>query len=114
MLSREEVVKWLWNNCRDVNNNLVLSYLDLRDFNDVCINELKVKRDLYVSHQEVGGDLHQVNQTVKGDIYSHKLKKDERWKERTHYVIRKKNLKKISPDELLEMGYILEEKTNVR
>ena len=91
MLSKDKIVDWLWENCRDENNDLVLNYLDLTRFDDVYFNCNKVRGTLYQDNQEVGeslyqdcqkvgeflcqsdqkvnGNLHQSRQTVDGNLH---------------------------------------------
>ena len=79
MLNHKEIVEWLWENCRDEDNNLILSGLDLRDFNNVYFSRNLINQDLIQANQTVGGDLYQHNQKVKGKFYNHKLEKNEYW-----------------------------------
>lgn len=70
MKTKEEIKKWLLENCVDEQGNLNLSGLDFSDFDgDVYINALTVKQDLYQDNQIVGGDLYQNFQEVKRDLY---------------------------------------------
>ena len=132
MKSIGEIKKWLLENRKDKNGDLDLSDLDFSDFDgDVYINNMKVKKTLYQSHQEVGENLYQAFQKVDKDLfqgqqevgenlyqenqevykyfYNHKLNEDEYWEEKETYVIRRKKLKKITKQQLAEMGYELEE-----
>lgn len=80
MKTREEIKKWLLENCVDKYENLDLSGLDFSDFDgDVFLSYMKVKNNLYQgfqkvngilvqSHQEVKGGLLQENQEVDGDL----------------------------------------------
>ena len=113
MLSREEIKKWLLDNCVDYNGDLNLSDLDFNDFEgNIFINHWKVKNnmwfqkhkvdgdlwqgnqvvqgDLHQSWQEVQGDLYQFDKFVFGDLYSQKLNKNEVWIEYNDCVSRKK------------------------
>lgn len=68
MLSKQEIKKWLLENCVNEMGNLDLSGLDFSDFDgNVFIEEMKVKKNLIQSNQEVGGFLLQNNQKV-GDF----------------------------------------------
>ena len=130
MLDKEQIVEWLYENCRDEHGNLILSELDLTEFNDVYFNKNEIKGDLhqdkqivgggiYQSHQEAGEDLIQgfqkvgktllqCNQRVGIRFVNHKLQDDEYWEQGDNWVIRKKRLKKITLEELEQMGYELE------
>lgn len=135
-LIKEEVLLELFT---DEDGDLYLSWLDFSDFEgDVYMSGLKVKKDLrlndnmvkgnlwqnncvvegdlYQSYHEVKGalfqrqhkvkgDLHQSYQEVEGDYYatSIKVKGEIDFEEPT------KMLKKITLEELKEMGYELEE-----
>lgn len=69
MLSKEEVKKWLLENCVNEVGNLDLDGLDFSDFNgDVYLSNMKVKWKLIQNHQEVGRDLRQNYQKVKGNL----------------------------------------------
>lgn len=107
MLSKEEVVKWLSENCKNACGDLVLSNLDLtKDFHDVNISGLKVKGSLIQSYQTVGEYLQQVEQSVGKILFSHKLEDNEEWKDYGYCL---KRVKKITRKELEDMGYELEE-----
>lgn len=70
MLSREEIKKWLLENCVDSAGDLRLMDLDFSDFDgNIFIGGMKVKKDLYQSGQEVEGNLFQNGQEVEGNIY---------------------------------------------
>ena len=70
MLSKEEIKKWLLENCVDSIGDLNLSSLDFSDFDgDIYTSNMKVKKDLYQSHQAVGGSLTQDCQKVVGNIF---------------------------------------------
>ena len=65
MLNKDEIKKWLLENCVNEVGNLDLSGLDFSDFDgNVFIEEMKVKKNLIQSSQEVGGFLLQDNQKV--------------------------------------------------
>lgn len=67
MLSKEEIKKWLLENCIDEKGNLDLSGLDFSDFDGaVFMDSMKVKNILIQSYQEVGRHLHQDHQKVGG------------------------------------------------
>lgn len=79
MLSNEETIKWLKENRRDKKGCLDLRNLDLsKDFKDVYISGLIVKRNLLQGWQTVGCDLDQSNSRVEGSLSQgcHKVKKD--------------------------------------
>ena len=117
----KETRDWLLENRTTEFGSLDLEGLDFSEFDsDVFIRHMKVKGDLFQDGQEVGGDLyqqmhcvkgdlHQNSQEVKGEFYGHKLKDNEEWECREYYVVRVKNLKKITREELAEMGYEIEE-----
>ena len=121
MKTIEEIRDWLLANAVDDKGDLILSELDLSNFNgDVYINRMKVKKSLWQDCQEigeslwqdcqyVGENLHQDFQTVGKEFYNHKLNKNEYWEEKETFVIRRKNHKKITKQQLAEMGYELEE-----
>ena len=69
MLDKNEIVDWLYVNCKDVNDNLILNNLDLTRFNNVYFNNNKIKGDLCQKYQEVEGNLHQGSQVVGGSLY---------------------------------------------
>ena len=69
MLSREEIKKWLLDNCVDCNGDLNLSDLDFNDFEgDIFINHWKVKHNMWFQKHEVDSDLWQGHQVVQGDL----------------------------------------------
>ena len=109
MLSKTEVVNWLWENCRDKDGDLRLDGLDLTIFDDVYFRGNKIRNDLDLSHQEVGGSLFQDHQKVKRNFINHKLAEDEYWKDYITHVIRKKKTKEITLGELESLGYKLKE-----
>lgn len=112
-----EIRDWLLENRVNEYGDLDLVGLDFSDFcGDVYIDEMKVKGDLYQSLHNVQGDLlqsrHNVQgdlaqgyQEVQGDYFSKgtKVGGDIEFDEPT------KQLKKITLDELEEMGYELME-----
>lgn len=70
MKTKEEIKKWLLENCIDENGDLDLRNLDFRDFDgDIYISCMKVKKDLYQGYQAVEGNLYQRGQIVVGDLY---------------------------------------------
>lgn len=72
MLSKEEIKKWLLDNCIDENGDLDLRDLDFSDFEgDVDISGMSVKKNLMQNLQEVGGYLCQDNQIVEEDLDQH-------------------------------------------
>jgi len=72
MKSKEEIKKWLLENCVDEYGNLYLSDIDLSDFNgNVYINDWKVKKSLSQGWHKVGGHLSQGWQTVGGNLYQY-------------------------------------------
>ena len=108
MKTIEEIRDWLLENAVDDLGDLYLSELDLSNFNgNVYIDCMKVKKSLFQSCQEVGEDLYQENQEVGGDFYNHKLKDGEYWKEEATYVVRRKEVKEITLEELEKMGFKL-------
>lgn len=69
MKSKEEIKKWLLENCVDENGDLCLIGLDFSDFDgDVYFKGIKVKNDLMLCYQEVKGNLFQDCQQVDGDL----------------------------------------------
>lgn len=55
MLSKEEIKKWLLENCVDEDGDLDLTDLDFSDFGgNVYISGMKVAKSLYQNCQEVG------------------------------------------------------------
>ena len=102
----EEVRDWLLENRVDIHGDLDLVGLDFSDFDgNVYIDGMKVKRDLMQNEHKVQGDLYQDGHEIKGDYYSKgiKVKGDIEFEKPT------KMLKKITLDELKEMGYELME-----
>ena len=70
MLSREEIKKWLLDNCVDCNGDLNLSDLDFNDFEgDIFINHWKVKHNMCFRKHKVQGNLWQSYQEVQGNLY---------------------------------------------
>lgn len=75
MLSKEEIKKWLLENCVDEYGNINLNCLDFSDFNgSVKIGYMKVKGSLFQNCQNVEGNLIQDYQTVGGDLYQERQK----------------------------------------
>lgn len=75
MKSKEEIKKWLLENCVDKDGDLNLIGLDFSDFNgNIYIGAMKVKGDLVQCHQTVKGDLHQTYQVVGGTLFQDKEK----------------------------------------
>lgn len=121
MKTIKEIRDWLLENAVDDKGDLILSDLDLSDFDgNVFICNIKVKKSLFQNFQKVGEDLHQDcqdvgeslwqdHQNVGKEFYNHKLDKDEYWEEYKDYVVRIKRHKKITKQQLAEMGYELEE-----
>ena len=94
----------LWQNNCVVEGNLYQSYHEVKG--DLYQWEHNVKGDLYQDKQKVDGNLYQSYQEVEGDYYTLdiKVKGEIVFEEPT------KMLKKITLQELKEMGYELEEK----
>lgn len=70
MLSKQEIKKWLLENCVNEMGNLDLSGLDFSDFDgNVDISYMKVKLSLSQDCQEVGENLFQDSQTVGGNLW---------------------------------------------
>lgn len=70
MISKEEIKKWLLENCVDENGNLNLKGLDFSDFDgDVNISFMNVKNNLYQHCQYVCGNLIQNNQKARANLY---------------------------------------------
>lgn len=121
MKTIKEIKNWLLENAVDEKGDLILSELDLSDFDgNVYINFMKVKRSLHQDCQNVGDSLWQCNQQVKKDLcqehqtvgesfYNHKLNDDEYWDDKEDCVIRRKKLKEITLEELEKMGFKLKE-----
>lgn len=73
MLSKEEIKKWLLENCVDSAGDLNLDGLDFSDFDgDIYISNMKVKNHLYQAKQKVGGTLSQDHQTVEQHLYQNR------------------------------------------
>lgn len=69
MLSKEEIKKWLLENCVSQSGKLDLSGLDFSDFDGtVDISGMKVKKNLLQNKQEVEGCLYQSDQRVRLDL----------------------------------------------
>lgn len=70
MLSKQEIKKWLLENCVDAYGDLDLSNLEFSDFEgDICIDGWVVKNDLLRDNCYVGGDLWQGNTVVKNSLF---------------------------------------------
>lgn len=70
MKTKEEIEKWLLENCVDKDGNLNLIGLDFSNFDgDIYFRCIRVKNNLYQDMQEVFGKLEQDNQIVGGDLY---------------------------------------------
>lgn len=92
----EEVRDWLLKNALDEDGDLYLSGLDFSKFNgDIFITSMKIKGGLYQNTIDVQGDFFSKNIKVGGKI---------QYEEPTKPT---KMLKKITADELKEMGYEL-------
>ena len=110
MKTIQEIRDWLLENAVDEEGDLYLIGLDLSNFDgDVYISNMKVKKSLHQDNQEVGENLYQENQNVGKDFFNHKLDKDEYWKEEATYVVRRKEVKEITLEELEKMGFKLKE-----
>ena len=137
MLDDEKTIKWLLKHRVDGFGNINLCGLDFRaarrgvNFSNIKVrgnlyqNNQKVEGDLIQCYQHVEGDLiqdsqivdknlYQSGQSVKGDLISHKLPPWEHWEDYEDLVcgksvIRKRNLKPITREELKKMGYVLKE-----
>ena len=135
----EEVRDYLLENRVDGDGDLNLMGLDFSDFDgDIYIRRMKVKRDLYQSEHEVQGNLHQGYHEVHGDLYQNSHEVQGNLSQGYHEVQGNlsqgyhevhgnyyskgievkgdiefdepvKLLKKITLDELKEMGYELTE-----
>ena len=113
MKTIEEIRDWLLENAVDDEGDLYLSYLDFSNFDgDVYINYMQVKKSLHQDYQKVGKSLFQDSQEVGEVFYNHKLKDGEYWKEEATYVVRRKEVKEITLEELEKMGYKLKESIN--
>ena len=97
MLDKEQIVEWLYENCRDEHGNLILRELDLRRFNDVYFNKnivhgtlyqnfQNVEKCLYQSYQKVGGNLEQNNSSVSGCLYQSCQRVSEDLAQHSHCV----------------------------
>ena len=71
MKTKEEIKKWLLENCIDSDGDLDLSGLDFSDFDG----------DIDMSYMVVKGNLYQDFQKVKGDLYQNRL----------HYYIKRRS-----------------------
>ena len=132
MKTIEEIRDWLLENAVDNEGDLILSELDLSNFDgNVYIYGMKVKKSLHQNFQKVGEDLWQNGQIVRKDLhqdcqdvgeslwqdhqkvgeefYNHKLNKNEYWEEKEFYVVRRNKLKEITLEELEKIGFKLKE-----
>ena len=99
-----EIRDWLLENAVDEDGNLVLSDLDFSDFEgNVYIDDMKVKYYLSQSGHEVEGNLSQSYQKVKGNFHN----VNNKYGGDLHENPSTKLLKKISIEELAELGYTL-------
>ena len=124
----EEVRDWLLENRVDIHGDLDLTCLDFSEFvGDVYIDKMKVIGDLSQTGNKVQGNLFQGSQKVQGDLIQdfQNVQGDlfQGWNEvQGNYFSRgakvngdivfekpTKMLKKITLDELKEMGYELTE-----
>ena len=106
MKTIDEIRDYLLENRVDEDGGLDLTGLDFSDFDgDVYISEMKVKRDLYQSFHKVQGDLLQSWHEIQGNYYSRGIivNGDIVFEKPTNM------LKKITIEELKEMGYELTE-----
>lgn len=127
MKTRTEIRDWLLSNAVSEHGDLWLHDLDFSDFDgDVFINDMIVKRSLYQYDQTVSGNLYQSYQDVKGDLAQFEQKVggkldqsrqtvgDDLYNNSSTYGGKlyeepsTKALKKITIDELKEMGYEIE------
>ena len=93
MKTIEEIRDWLLANAVDNEGDLILSDLDLSDFDgDVYIDDMKVKKSLHQDCQKVGENLHQDCQKVGGKFINQKLYPNEYWEEKEFCVVRKKRI----------------------
>lgn len=122
MKTIQETKEWLLENRVNENGDLDLSGLDFSDFEgNVDISGMIVNKNLFQDNQQVQGSLYQSNQNVEGNLmqtnqkvggvlYEHYLDDEvEYWEENKEvkYTLRKNKLKKITIQELNEMGYDL-------
>ena len=113
----EEVRDWLLENRVDEDGDLNLMELDFSDFGgDVYIGRMNVQGDLFQSVDKVQGELYQSFHNVQGDLYqnNHEIQgcyfsKGIKVKGVIEFEKPTKILKKITVDELKEMGYELTE-----
>ena len=113
----EKVRDWLLENRVDGEGDLNLIGLDFSEFDgDVHIGKMKVKRDLIVNGQDVQGDLFQGNLKVQGNLFQSRQEVQGNYYSRgievngdIEFEKPTKMLKKITLDELKEMGYELME-----
>lgn len=72
MKSIKEIRDWLLENAVDDKGDLILSDLDLSNFDgNVYICNMKVKKNLFQNYQEVGYVLYQEFQRVGKDLFQH-------------------------------------------
>ena len=128
----KEIRDYLLANRVDEYGDLVLSNLDLSDFEgNVYINNMKVKGNLSQNSQEVQGDLYQKghkvegilsqsDQKVKGNLiqYGHEVKGNlkhgnSRYGGRLIEYPYSKMLKEITLEELEELGYKLKKEGEI-
>ena len=72
MKTKQEIKKWLLENCLNDNGDLVICDIDLSDFKgNVILNGWKIGRAGYVdlSSWDVKGNLYQNGQKVNGNLY---------------------------------------------
>ena len=107
-MTKKELVKFLVDNFTDEDNRLDLSGLDFRDYELVTveISKMKVNGSLFQSYHEVNGNLFQRSHKVSGSL----LEGFSTYGEDYSYKKPAKQLKKITLEQLKEMGYELEEK----
>ena len=75
MKTKQEIKRWLLENCVNDKGDLDLGELDFSDFEgNVRIYYMKVKNNLYQYCQAVGGDLFQDYQKVGGGLWQRKQK----------------------------------------
>ena len=113
----EEVRDYLLENRVDEDGDLDLTGLDFSDFGgDVYIGRMNVQGDLFQSVHKVQGDLYQNKHEIQGNLYQsgHNVQGDYsslniKVKGSITFDEPVKLLKKITLDELKEMGYELVE-----
>lgn len=126
MKTMKEIRDYLLENRVDEYGDLILSNLDLSDFEgNVYINNMKVKGNLFQNGQKVQGDLSQSRHAVKGNLYQygheaqghlnqsgHKVhgnlyNEDNKYGGELYEEPSTKMLKEITVEELEELGYKL-------